>query len=101
MRGAYLRGADLRGTYLRNADLTGADLRGADLREAYLNEADLTGADFSKTIFNEKQIRMLYGKYDLNKSIILLSKGDEIISYQEYYIRELKGWIKILTIIVN
>lgn len=91
LRGAYLRGADLRGTYLRNADLTGADLRGADLREAYLNEADLTGADFSKTIFNEKQIRMLYGKYDLNKSIILLSKGDEIISYQEYYIRELKG----------
>lgn len=99
LRGAHLNGADLSGT-----DLNGADLRGAFLIEAYLDETDLNGADLrgvnlgraklgrvnlfkadlERTIFSDKQVDMLYKRYDLSKSCVLLPKTGKIISYSDY-----------------
>lgn len=95
LRGAYLSGADLRRVdlreaYLRGADLRGAYLIGADLRGAYLSEAYLGEADLRETIFDEKQMNILYKKNDLSKSRVYIIEIDEIISCEEYCIRKQK-----------
>lgn len=102
LSGADLTNADLRKANLSNAILTGVNLDRADLRGAYLANADLRevnlskviltdanldGADLSESIFNENQVNILYNKYDLRKSKVLLSEMDEIIDYQEYCLK--------------
>ena len=84
LSGAYLRGADLSRADLSGADLSGADLRESDLSRADLSEANLRRADLSKTIFDEKQIGILYKKYDLSQSKVFIPDTDEIISYIGY-----------------
>ena len=96
LSGADLRQADLSGAYLSGADLSkadlsGADLSGADLSGADLSGADLSGADLNESIFNEKQVGILYEIYDLRLSRVFMFDTDEIIRYKEYCIRKLKG----------
>lgn len=92
---ADLNGADLSNAYLRGANLSEADLSEADLSKADLREANLRGANLDETIFNEEQVNILYKKYDLSKSMVLLSEKNEIISYLKYCISKHKGRIKI------
>ena len=75
---------------LRRADLRGADLRGADLRGADLSEADLSKANLINTLFDERQIDILYKNYDLSDSRVYTSETNETISYKEYCIRKKK-----------
>lgn len=111
LRRAYLLGADLFGANLFKANLSGADLlaanlsgadlSGADLSKAKLHQADLSGAelieaelaeaDLSETVFDEKQVNELYGKYNLNDSRVYISETNETISYEEYCMRKQKN----------
>lgn len=94
LRNAHFDKADLRSTYLRGADLGGADLSKAylseadlgrtDLGETYLNEVYLRETNLNGTLFNEKQVNILYRKYNLNLCDVLFSETDEIVTYQEY-----------------
>lgn len=84
LRRAALMEADLRGADLEDADLRRANLCEANLKGATLCEAKLGGADLTGTIFDEKQVDVLQGKYDLSKSRVWLAATGEIISYPEY-----------------
>ncbi len=88
---ADLRRSNLIRAFLTQAYLVQANLRRADLVEADLIETVLFEADLSATLFNDEQVNILYENYDLSKSRVLVSKEDEIISYQEYCIRKQKG----------
>lgn len=87
---ACLVGAKLSGAILSGADLRRADLRGADLRGADLSEADLSKANLINTLFDERQIDILYKNYDLSDSRVYTSETNETISYKEYCIRKKK-----------
>lgn len=91
LRGAYLSGANLRGTDLNGANLRGTDLRGAYLNEANLRKVDLIDADLIDTVFDEKQVGMLYKKYDLSQSKVCISETKEIIRYIDYCIKKQNG----------
>lgn len=87
--GADLFGAQLERAQLERANLNGAILKGADLRRANFVGAQLGGADLNvanlyKSIFDEKQIEILYEIYDLSLSCVFLPETNETISYQEY-----------------
>lgn len=87
-----LIGADLIETDLIRADLSGANLfrtnlSGADLREAKINETDFVNVNLKETIFDEEQARWLSDKCDLSGSRVYLSEEEEIISYEEYCIK--------------
>lgn len=100
LRGAYLIKADLGRTDLSKAYLSEMDLEWKDLDEAeygraylnkeYLSEGVLLDANLEGTLFNEQQVKILYRKYNLNMSDILLSETDERISYQEYNVSKQK-----------
>lgn len=90
--GADLSGANLNGADLIRADLSGAgliraDLNGADLREAILDGTDFLGANLHETIFDEGQVKWLSEECDLSSSRVYISDDEEIISYEEYCMR--------------
>ncbi len=92
LNGADLGGADLSGADLIRADLNGANLirtnlSGADLREAKIKETDFLGVNLNGTIFDEEQAKWLSEKCDLRGSRVYISEEEEIISYEEYCIR--------------
>ena len=98
LSGTYLNGvnlcsadlseANLNGAKLSKVNLCNADLSEVNLSEIDLNEVDLSGADLYRTILSEEQVNMLYGKCDLKKSRIVLSEGNRIVGYREYYTRK-------------
>lgn len=90
LKNVDLISADLFSANLNGADLSEADLNEADLCEADLNEADLNGANFSKAVFDEGQVNCLCTKHDLGGSRVYIPETEEIISYKEYCIRNLK-----------
>lgn len=77
LTGAKLKGADLAGAYLSLANLSAANLVGANLTSTYLNETDLVS-----TIFDTKQVELLYKIYDLVDSNVYIE--DKIIEYKDY-----------------
>lgn len=90
---ANLREANLAGVNLNGANLRGANLRKADLREANLiganiNGANLSGANLYETIFDSKQVELLYEKYDLKDSSVCVSGRGKNISYMEYCMKK-------------
>lgn len=95
LEGAYLGRAHLEGAYLGEAYLVRADLGGAHLEGAYLVKANLVGtylekANLKETIFDERQVDLLYKKYNLNGSKVYLFDTRDIIDYKEYCIRKQK-----------
>lgn len=86
---ANLIEADLRDVKLIEVNLLGADLRGANLQDANLMGANLRGANLMNAnlkgaIFREEQIEYLEKEYNLEGTMVVISKPSDIISYEDY-----------------
>lgn len=69
---------------LDQVDLSEFGYSREDLIRAIWCMIDLSGAYLYRTIFDEKQISILYKFYDLSSSSVFLPEIDKIISYKEY-----------------
>ena len=85
---ANLNEANLIRANLNRANLDGANLVDAKLVGANLNGANLDEANLYKTIFDEKQVDLLYGEYDLSNSMVYISEIEGILDYKEYCVRK-------------
>lgn len=73
----------------KGTDFLGANLKGADFRGRNIEQIDFEGTVLQETIFDERQISYLVGKYDLNNTRVYIKETKEIIYYQEYKNRRL------------
>lgn len=95
LKKVYLGGAILEGASLENVNLEGANLKGANLKEAnlvgaLLNKVDLKGTNLKETIFDEKQVELLYQTFNLYGCRVYLFETKAIISYKEYCVKNQK-----------